>query len=553
MCEMANKLPTGTVDFATVADELIEALESGRARGCDPAAIRRKSDRYTEAVAALLERTPGGLHPAVNEAADAYLPELEDAYVAWKSVDQAFEDTIRMSYNHSLPRRNLLLDQIQSDLEGGVGEPLAERYIGLKSMWRTHLTDHPWDAFKAVTPAHVDSGRLDDCLNALVRGDDLDVEDALNELTGDLRHAFIDFMKTSPDSIADIEAGLWKRPEILIAGDYWRRGGGRLVDVLSQRATPRFARAFSTVRTFFELNRPPGSAYSPRDIADRMQDIPPEQRTRFYRCLMLHPDYELRRYAVGNSTLGSAWKALTPRHVPCATILSLLEQMVGSSRFTNMQRKIFFDTVYRRLLNVTTRSDVLYARGIVRILTKLDFFLEDEYFAKLMALLDYLEAKEKYFDIDDSTMRQYTDALKREKQRVGSVETEEPVFDDIPLVILRKLARDGHFWDLLSMHPIVKIARETVPHIFTRDRAMVIACNHRVNQEVLRAIGKRHEMFSTLRARLTLLGNPRTPPGVSMEYLADLGRNDMERLLRQPGIHPELRTMLRNQYNLRNR
>ena len=103
------------------------------------------------------------------------------------------------------------------------------------------------------------------------------------------------------------------------------------------------------------------------------------------------------------------------------------------------------------------------------------------------------------------------------------------------------------------MHPIVKIAKETIQHIGTRDRAMTIASNHRVNQEVLRAIGKRHSMFSTMRARMTLLGNPRTPPGISMEYLADFGKGDIERLLRRPGIHPELRTMLRNQYNRRGR
>lgn len=549
---MANKLPTETVGLDAIADDLVRSLENDRVSGCDPDSIRRKSERYARAVADLLERSPDNSGPAADGAFDAHIPGLEDAYAGWKSVNRAFEDTIRLSYTHTLPRRNLLMDQIQSELAASVGEPLAERYIGLKSRWRSHLADHPWDAYKESVPTHIDAGRLDDCLTALIRGDDLDIEDALNDLSGDLRHAFVDFLETNPDSIADIETGLWKRPEILIAGDFWRSRRTRIFDVLADRSTPRFAKAFSTVRSFFDLDRTEGSGCTARDVADRVQDVPLEQRARFYRCLMLHPDYELRRYAVKNSTLSSAWKALTPGNVPCATALTILEQLAGSSRFTNVQRKIFFDTVYRRLLNVTTRSDVLYTRGIVRILSRLDFFLEDEYFAKLMSLLDYIEAKERYFDIDDSTMREYTDALRREKQRVGSVETETPSFDDIPLVILRKLARDGHFWDLLSMHPIVKIARETVPHISTRDRALVVACNHRVNQEVLRAIGRRHSLFATLRARLTLLGNPRTPPGVSLEYLPDLGKKDVERLLRQPGIHPELRTMLRNRYNRRN-
>jgi hypothetical protein len=548
---MANKLPTDTVGLDTIADDLVKSLENDRVSGCDTDTIRRKSVQYARAVFDLLEQLPDGSPPSVDGAIDSYLPGLEEAYTGWKSVNRAFEDTIRMSYTHTLPRRNLLMDQIQSELAASVGEPLAERYIGLKSRWRSHLADHPWDAFRESGPAHVDSLQLDDCLTALIRGDDLDVEDALNELSGDLRHAFVDFLKTNTDSIADIETGLWKRPEILIAGDFWRSRRTRIFDVLADKSTPRFANAFSTVRSFFDLDRAQGSACTARDVADRVQDIPLEQRARFFRCLMLHPDYELRRYAVKNSTLSSAWKALTPKNVPCATVLSLLEQLVGSSRYTSVHRKIFFDTVYRRLLNVTTRSDVLYTRGIVRILSRLDFFLEDEYFARLMSLLNYIEAKERYFDIDDSTMREYTDALKREKQRVGSVETETPAFDDIPLVILRKLARDGHYWDLLSMHPIVKIARETVPHISTRDRALVVACNHRVNQEVLRVIGKRRSLFATLRARLTLLGNPRTPPGVSMEYLPDLGNKDVERLLRQPGVHPELRTMLRNRYNRR--
>ena len=67
---------------------------------------------------------------------------------------------------------------------------------------------------------------------------------------------------------------------------------------------------------------------------------------------MLHPDYEVRRYAANNIDINSIWKVVTPENVPCATILSLLERLVGSSRYTTAQRKIFFDAVYRRLLSL---------------------------------------------------------------------------------------------------------------------------------------------------------------------------------------------------------
>ena len=97
--------------------------------------------------------------------------------------------------------------------------------------------------------------------------------------------------------------------------------------------------------------------------------------------------------------------------------------------------------------------------------------------------------------------------------------------------------------------PIVKIARETVRHVNTPERALRIADNHRVNQEVIRSVGKRRALFAPLSAKLALLSNPRTPPGIALEYLSDLGKREIEQLLRRSGIHPELRIMLRNQYN----
>lgn len=547
---MANILSTPTARIEEYLAELINTVEADRPRGCESSVIGEKARSYAEAVRSLLADVAAKPEDVGRERFDRELQRLESAYAGWKTLDRTFDDTLQMAYGNSVPRKNLLLDQIHAELRQSVGDPLADRYIQTKALWREHLADRPWDAYREATSTHLDTQSLDDCLNALIRGDDLDVEDALVGLTGKLRHAFIDFVHTNPDSVVDLEPGLWKRPEIVVAADYWSRGRSRrVVDVLRDASSPRFARAFGTLQSLFKLNH--GAATTPKSIAEEIERIQPEHRERFYRCLMLHPDYEMRRFAAGNSNMISVWKALTPPNVPCATILTVLEQLSGSNTYSTGHRKLFFDTVYRRLMNVTSRSDVLYTRGIVRILTKLDFFLEDEYFAKFMALIDYLEEKEKIFKIDDSTMNQYTDALKREKQRIGNVETTTPDFDDVPMVILRKLARDGHFWELLAMHPIVKIAKEVVPHVASRERATVIACNHRVNQEVLRAIGKRRSLFPTLRAKLTLLGNPRTPPGVSMEYLTDLSKKDIERLLRQPGIHPELRTMLRNQFNRR--
>jgi len=280
-------------------------------------------------------------------------------------------------------------------------------------------------------------------------------------------------------------------------------------------------------------------------IVAELRDIPDIYRERFTRCLMLHPDNEVRRYAVTNADANSIWKVVSSDVVPCATILSVLEHIAGGPQ-TVAQRKVFFDAIYRRLLSVTSRSDVLYARNIARILTRMDFFVEDEYFARLNHVLNYLAAKEEMFGIRDGLMERYIKRLRIEKDHTGARSSDDPSFAGIPLVILRKLARDGHFWFLLSMHPIVKIARETIPYINDADRAFRMAGNHRVNQEVVRVVGRHRNLFTRLSARMALLANPKTPPMVSLDYVTDLSRRDIEGLLRRSGIHPELRTMLRN-------
>jgi hypothetical protein len=193
---------------------------------------------------------------------------------------------------------------------------------------------------------------------------------------------------------------------------------------------------------------------------------------------------------------------------------------------------------------VSSRPEVLYASGIVRILTQLPFIMEDHYFEKLMAVVDYLAAKEKQYGIQSGVLGGYVEKLRREKNKIGTLQTDSPNIANVPVVVLRKLARDGHFWYELSTHPLFKIARETVAHINSPDRALRVANNHAVNQDVLREVGRNRGLFATRTAKLALLSNPRTPPAVSLDYLPDLARQDQDQLLRRSTVHPELRRRL---------
>jgi len=542
---MASFLPATHERIDDLSSELVLSLELSRGEGCDLAATEQAAERFSRAVHGALVAAEAVGRVGSTARVDDTCRGLEAAYTQWKGVDAAFAQTIRLAYEHQVPRHNLLLDDIHARLKQTVGDPIAEAYTEMRTRWAAHVAAHPWDTFMNRAPQHVDRGALENSLGALARGDDLDVEDALGNITGRLRHAFADHIQDHPDDLNDLEIGLWRRPEILVAGDYWGHPKRvRLLDVLSEWAPPRTKGAATTLaRLFAPASR--GAA----SVIRKLDDVHDSQRERFTRCLMLHPDYEVRRYAVNNVDINSIWKVVTPENVPCATILSLLERMVGSSRYTTAQRKIFFDAVYRRLLALTTRSDVLYARGIVRICIKLNFFLEDGYFHKLSTLLDYVAAKESAHRIADGLLDDYIARVRSEKEKVGSVPDESPSFDGIPLVVLRRLARDGHFWNLLIAHPIAKIARETVPHVSTRDRALQTANNHHVNPEVLSGLGRKRDLFSQHSAKMALLANPRTPVAISMAYFSDLTLADVEALMRRATVHTELRTQLRLKYD----
>jgi hypothetical protein len=546
---MASFLPATTDRIHDLASELVLSLELSRGEGCDIAATAQAAERLSREVHGVLVAAEAidanGSTVRIDETCRA----VESAYSHWKSVDVAFTQTLRLAYENQVPRTNLLLDDVHAGLRQRVGEPVAETYTDLRARWAAHVASRPWDTYLNRAPQHVDRAALESALSGLARGDDLDVEDALAAITGPLRHAFVDHLRDHADDLDDLEIGMWRRPEILVAGDYWGYPKGtRLLDILAQKGPERTREAARTLSSFFAPARA-GAAYVIRDL----QKVHESQQERFTRCLMLHPDYEVRSYAANNVDINSVWKVITPESVPCAAILTLLERMVGSSRYTTAQRKIFFDAVYRRLLTLSARSDVLYARGIVRIFVKLNFFLEDTYFYKLSALLDYLAAKERAHRIHDGLLDDYIARMRTEKEKAGHIATEEPTFDGIPLVVLRRLARDGHFWKTLVAHPIAKIARETVPHVSTRDRAMLVATNHRANPEVLRGLGRKRDLFTTHSARMALLGNPQTPVAVSMGYFPDLTANDVEALLRRSTVHPELRTQLRNRYQTNKR
>jgi len=542
----------GPVDIAPLRHKIVSVIEKERERGCNLAAVRDIASTLEGALQGVIAAGKKNVDGDSPERVGAALAQLENAYSEWKAVNRCFSDTLRLAFNGFIPKENLFLDEIQERLRTSVGNPLASLYTRTCSKWGKHLETRPWDAFVISGAEHVDREDFHKSLDALSHGDDLDVEDAIEDLTTSLRSLFIYAIEEGKMLSNIFTSNLWKRPEIIVINDYWRgRMDTRILKMLTTKAAGGFTGKFAKVMEFFE-NGGTGTAFHDASFPDRiihsLAGSDTAERDKYLRCLMLHPNLDVRRYAAANIDFGNFWKTVSPQAVPCSTILSQLEQVVGNSSFDENSRKVFFNAVYRRLLTLTTRSEVIYALGISRIFMQLDFLLEDYYFERLIVLLNYLETKCRFHKIKNTLFEEYAAKFREEKKRTGPRESEPPDFQSIPPVVLRKLARDGHFWYELSMHPIYKVARETIAHINSTDRAYRVAVNPNVSQDVLREVGKKRGLFSSLRSITALLSNPKTPPSVSMDYITELTQSDIEGLLRKNSLHPELRYHLLKRY-----
>jgi hypothetical protein len=542
---MTDQFPAIAERIRALRTSIVSLVETTRSEGVPIRDLQEAEDRLAEEYQALLNEGAKCLLKGDAAGSETALAAVEDACSSWRIIDQKMRETLSLAYGGTIPRQNLLIDDVHAELARRAGDPAAALYTRLHALWAEHLASRPWDAHLAGTFRNSDSGDLEKCLHALVHGDHLDVEDAMVSLSGALRYSFADYIERRGEPLDLLEESLWMRPEILIINDYWQyHPHVKLLDLLRRKSRARFAGAFDAVQQFFSEDDSRTDDGAAERIVEEVKRIRPEERDTYLRCLMLHPNHRIRRYAVTNVGADGFWKVVTPDGVPLTTILSMLEKVAGSKQYDENFQKVFFHAIHRRLLSVNSRSELLYARGIVRILADLPFFMEDSFFEKLMAAVDYLAAKEKKYGIDEGVLGEYIERLRREKTRVGTLQASSPNIANVPAVVLRKLARDGHFWYELAAHPLYKIARETVRHINGPDRALRIANNHVVNQDVLREVGRQRGLFGTRPARLALLSNPRTPPAVSLDYLADLNRQDREQLLRRSTIHPELRRRL---------
>ncbi|MEJ2720378.1 MAG: hypothetical protein P8181_04465, partial [bacterium] len=208
---MSDQFLSTSTRIRALRTSIVSLLESEREAGVPMDKVRQSKDLLVEAYQKFLNH---GASMFVNDTivgSEEFVRHVEEAYTHWRTIDDAFRATLAMAYQGVISRQNLLLDDLHSEQKTRIGDPIAAFYTKAYALWQDHLETHPWDRHLADNLKHVDAQQLDANLDSLVHGDNFDVEDAVETLTGPLRYAFANDLDQRDDTTDLLEESLWMR------------------------------------------------------------------------------------------------------------------------------------------------------------------------------------------------------------------------------------------------------------------------------------------------------------------------------------------------------
>jgi serine/threonine-protein kinase len=360
--------------------------------------------------------------------------------------------------------------------------------------------------------------------------DALDAHDALDLLLDEHLETMMGSLQTAgPRAVAIVE-GLWGHADALLLRDLGvERGALRLVPWLASHpgADPhaRFARVVEALR-----DRRGAAAV---DVVARLPDPRPALR-----CLLLHPVVEARAAALAGLGLAEIWTVVAHPRTPVAVLAFIFGRLHEQGLTDHL--KVFFLCV-KDTVQTASAAELPAALGLVRAFFDVACFHEDLVFEPLLDLERAVRARADAAGLlDDSYIR----AVGRFVQDGARDDVPLERLRDIPLPILRKLARDGRLLTTFVSHPNERIARETVPHLLRLDeitRFLKIVTIHRA---VLIELAKRRRLFKGDVPKLALLANPRTPPVAARPFIPLLSDEQLRTLTNNRQMNPDVRKLV---------
>jgi len=381
-----------------------------------------------------------------------------------------------------------------------------------------------------------------ECLARLDGVHEIDRNDALVELLRRHQHQLVAHLirgaAQQDPMLEHLLDTLWRNAEIVLLDDYFFSSRRSKLSSFIELADPypvavRF-------RRLLRLFKPGPTGYPAAADALAMVETNDSEHYRVYlKALVVHPLEEYRRHAAAQLDPTEFWTIVTFPQAPLPALVTIIEQL-SHPDVSDDQRKVFFDCTLRTLAAARGQEPIKAVRRILNTLFTFDFFVEDEYFRKIISLNQLVEHQEALSGRPSAHFHQSIQLLKEQKRRVGEKAARSPSFDRIPLTVQRMLAREGFYTQLFARHPDAKIALETLRFLNSPDKAAQALKFPNINTMLLSELAKRDHLFRTRAARIALISNPHTPLRAVYGYVPLMNGEDLRRLATSRDVNPEI-------------
>ena len=446
---------------------------------------------------------------------------LDDALVGMRDVlaRVAVHDPDGAAYLQLLWRRiDAVSQDVAASLDDGEVDEAAAHDDALAA-----VLDLP--AAKASRSAR---GSFESLVRRLAGRDGLDANDALDDLLDEHLEVALAALQAGGEPGAQLLDGLWAHADALLLRDLGaEKGALRLVPYLAAHTASdgRFARVVDGLRD----RRGAAAVDGVAALADARPGL---------RCLLLHPVTSARTAALAGLQLADLWTVAAHARTPVGVLALLFRHFCEHG--SNDHLKVFFFCVKDAVLTASS-SELPAALALVRAFFDVPCFHEDLVFEPLVELERGVRARgEAAGLLDDSYVR----AVGRFVQEGARDDLPLEHLREIPLPILRKLARDGRMLTTFVSHPNERIARETIPHLLKLDDVLRYLKIVTIHRTVLVELAKRRRLFKGDVPKLALLTNPHTPPAAARPFIGLLGADQLRTLVNNRQMNPDVRKLV---------
>lgn len=321
-------------------------------------------------------------------------------------------------------------------------------------------------------------------------------------------------------SSADLEtvvAGLWSHVDtILMEGEGQTRGVFEAV--LSLAINPQQRSRWDLVKRAF--SRAVLDAGEHAYLLAGIEAEPDDARRVIGRCLIVHPDRNVRQMALEWLQPDDVWYALANERLPPWWLREMWNNI--QARVPEDILKIFFIATRERLGRCRYAHHVAPTVELVKDFFGVRGFHEDSVFGRLVQLGEDVKRDAIRYglllDLDAEFIKVF-EAFRSTGRAPDSIMSS---WHTVPLAVQRLLARRGHFLGHFVDNPQDLIALECLPHVRSRGNISEVIKHGNLNRRLLVELAKDRTMFMQEDDRLHLVMHPRATPPIVQSYMGTL-------------------------------